>query len=214
MTSIPWTPDDDDARRLLNDRIDSYEVDPAAMSWWERVLQWLNDALLLNVDASGAGSVIIQVFLVLAVVILVILLIRFFRPSVSSVTQAEAQLVDPSISAAQYLDQARQLLASQKLDQAYLQAYRAMVRSTAVRELVEVTPATTATVFGWSLGSVLPSHRIPIHEASEQFNEISYGGGVPTREATSAMINLAQTIAVAQPTATHPHDNPARLMPR
>ena len=86
MTSIPWTPDDDDARRLLNDRIDSYEVDPAAMSWWERVLQWLNDALLLNVDASGAGSVIIQVFLVLAVVILVILLIRFFRPSVSSVT--------------------------------------------------------------------------------------------------------------------------------
>lgn len=214
MTSIPWTPDDDDARRLLNDRIDSYDVDPAAMSWWERVLQWLSDAMQLNVDASGAGSVIIQVFLVLAVVILVILLIRFFRPSVSGATQAEAQLVDPSVSATQYLDQARQLLANEQLDQAYLQAYRSMVRSAAERELIEVTPATTATVFGWSLGSVLSSYRIPIHEASEQFNEISYGSAIPTREATSTMITLAQTVAAAQPSATHPHDNPVRLMPR
>lgn len=214
MTSIPWTPDDDDARRLLNDRIDSYDVDPAAMSWWERVLQWLNDAMQLNVDASGAGSVIIQVFLVFAVVVLVILLIRFFRPSVSGTTQTETQLVDHNISATQYLDKARQLLASEQLDQAYLQAYRSMVRSAAERELVEVTPATTATVFGWSLGSVLPSYRIPITEASEQFNEISYGSAIPTRDATISMINLAETIAVAQPTATHPHDNPIRLMPR
>ena len=214
MTSIPWTPDDDDARRLLDERIDSYDVDPAAMSWWERVLQWLNDALQLNVDPSGAGSIIIQVFLVLAVVILVILLIRFFRPSVSAENHVDTQLVDHNISATQYLDQARQLLASEQLDQAYLQAYRSMVRSAAERELVEVTPATTATVFGWSLGSVLPSYRIPINEASEQFNEISYGSAIPTREATASVITLAETISVAQPSVTHPHDNPIRLMPR
>ena len=214
MTSIPWTPNDDDARRLLDERIESYDVDPAAMGWWERVLQWLNEALELNVDPSGAGSMLIQVILVIAVVILVVLLIRFFRPPAAAPKHTDSRLVDPSVSAAQYLDQARALLATEQLDQAYLQAYRAMVRVAAERDLTEVTPATTATVFGWSLGSVLPSYRIPINEASEKFNEISYGSALPTRDATVAMLKLAETITTAHPSATLPQDNPIRLMPR
>ena len=214
MTSIPWTPDDDDARRLLDERIDSYDVDPTGMSWWERVLQWLNDALKLNVDASGTGNLVTLGFLVLAVVVLAFLLFRFFRPSVSPSQDADELLVDPSISAAQYLDQARQLLAAKQLDQAYLQAYRAMVRAASERELTEVTPATTATVFGWSLGGVLPAYRTAIHEASEKFNEISYGSAHPSQQATESIVHLAATVAVATPTTPHPHQNPARLMPR
>ena len=77
MMSIPWTPDDDHARRLLDERIESYDVEPAARSWWEHILAWLNDALRLNVDPSGAGSIVIQVILVLAVAVLIFLLIRF-----------------------------------------------------------------------------------------------------------------------------------------
>ena len=214
MTSIPWTPDDDDARRLLDERIDSYDVDPAAMSWWERVLQWLNDALELNVDAAGTGNLVILRFLLVAVAVLALLLIRYFRPSVSATHNADGQLVDPSISAAQYLAQARQLLATEQLDQAYLQAYRSMVRAASERQLTEVTPATTATVFGWSLGTVLHTHRTAIHEASDHFNEISYGSARPARQTTEAMIDLAATVAVATPSTPHPHQNPARLMPR
>lgn len=215
MTSIPWTPDDEEARRLLDERIDSYDVDPAAMTWWERLLAWLNDALSLNVDASGAGSILIQIFLIIAVAILIFFLIKFFRPSNSPASQnANANLVDHNISAAQYLDQARQFLADDHLAQAYLNAYRSMVRAASERELTEVTPATTATTFGWSLGSVLPAYRIALNEASDQFNSISYGGAVPSREATDAVVQLATAVTTAQPSAAHPHRDPARLMPR
>ncbi len=215
MTSIPWTPDDDDARRLLKDRIESYDVDPAAMSWWERALAWLNDALSLNVDASSTGSIVIQGFLVIAVALLIFFLVRFFRPNATPKTHpADAHLVDPSIAAARYLEQARQLLATGQLDQAYVQAYRAMVQTAVERQLTEVTPSTTATVFGWALGSVLPSYRTAIRVASEQFNNISYGDAVPSSEATESMVHLATTVGTAHPTAAESHSNPARLMPR
>lgn len=213
MMSIPWTPDDDHARRLLDERIESYDVEPAARSWWEHILAWLNDALRLNVDPSGAGSIVIQVILVLAVAVLIFLLIRFFRPSVSPATnQAQHQLVDPSVSAAQYLEQAHQLLAHGHRSQAFLHAYRSMVRTGAERDLTEVTPSTTATVFGWALGSVLPAHREAISQASDDFNRISYGGAVPSREATEAVLQLAKTVMTAPPTVTD--QNPIRLMPR
>lgn len=215
MTSIPWTPNDDEARRLLDERIESYDVEPAAMSWWERVVEWLNDALQLNVDPSGAGSILIQIFLVVALAILVFLLIRFFRPSVSpAAAEAQANLVDPSISAVQYLDRAREHYAAKQFDQAYLQAYRSMVRTASERELTEVTPATTATVFGWTLASILPAYRTAIHEASDQFNEISYGDAIPSRDTTESMLQLAATVTVAQPSNPNPHTNPVRMMPR
>lgn len=215
MTSIPWTPEDEEARRLLDERIESYDVDPAAMSWWERILQWLNDSLALNVDPSGAGSVIIQVFLIIAVVILVLFLIRFFRPSVSPATQGTtSNLADPNISAAQYLDRAKQCLTDDQLELAYLHAYRGMVRAASERELTEVTPSTTATVFGWSLGSVLPAYRVAISQATDEFNRISYGGAVPSREATESMLQLAVHVVTAQRSAAQPHQDPVRLMPR
>src|SRR5690625_5359341 len=78
----PWTPDDDEARRLLDERIDSYDVDDA-ISIWDRFLRWLDDALGVNVDASGTGGVVIQILLVLAVGVVIFVLIRYFRPTVS-----------------------------------------------------------------------------------------------------------------------------------
>src|SRR5699024_11801832 len=60
MSSTPWTPDDDEARKLLTERVDSYEVD-GSLSLWERFLRWLNEALSLNVDSSGPGGIIIVI---------------------------------------------------------------------------------------------------------------------------------------------------------
>ena len=215
MTTTPWTPEDSEARRLLDERIDSYDVDPAAMTLWERIIAWLNDALALNVDATGTGSVVIQVLLVAAVAILLFLLVRFFRPSVSPNAQDAAnQLVDHSIPAEQYLLNAQRHLAASQLDQAYLEAYRFMVRTASQRELVDVMPATTATTFGWSLGAMLPTYRTAISDASAEFNRIIYGGTVPTREATETMIQLAQTLATAQPQVAALDNDPARLIPR
>ena len=93
-----------------------------------------------------------------------------------------------------------------------MHAYRSMVRTGAERDLTEVTPSTTATVFGWALGSVLPAHREAISQASDDFNRISYGGAVPSREATEAVLQLAKTVRTAPPTVTD--QNPIRLMPR
>lgn len=215
MTTSPWTPDDEEARQLLDDRIESYDVEPTEMTLWERLLEWLGNALSVNVDASGTGGVIIQVLLIVAVGVLLFLLVRYFRPSVSpSAQDAANHLVDPAIPAEQYLHNAQRHLAANQLDQAYLDAYRFMVRSAAERELVEVTPATTATTFGWSLGAVLPGHRSAIADASTEFNKIIYGGTVPTRPATEAMLQLAQSVATAQPQAVDPRHDPARLMPR
>lgn len=215
MTTTPWTPEDDDARRLLDDRIDSYDVDPENMSLWERIVTWLDDLLAFNVDASGAGGILLKVLLVAAVAVLLFLLFRYFRPSVSPAAQdSEDNLVDPDVSAEQYLASAQHYLADEELDQAYLHAFRAMVRSADERGLVEVTPATTATVFGWSLGAVLPAFQHSISEAATEFNSISYGGTVPSREATTHMVQLAQAVPTAQPGNAPPHTDPARLIPR
>lgn len=215
MTSIPWTPEDSEARRLLDERIDSYDVDPTSMTLWERIINWLNDALALNVDATGTGSVVIQVLLVAAVAVLLFLLVRYFRPSVSPNAQdATNQLVDHSVTAEQYLLNAQRHLAASQFDQAYLEAYRFMVRTASQRDLVEVIPATTATTFGWSLGAVLPTYRTAIADASAEFNSIIYGGTVPTLQATEAMIQLAQTLATAPPQAASLPDDPSRLIPR
>lgn len=214
MSSIPWTPDNDDARRLLNDRIDSYDVDDS-IGLWERLIRWLNEALTLDVDPSGAGSFVIQALLIAAVVVLVFLLVRYFRPSASPNAPTEdPRLVDPAIAAEEYFDNARHYLASGELDQAYIHAYRFMVRHAQQRQLVEVTPSTTATMFGWSLGAVLPGHRDAINHASTEFNRIVYGGVTPSREAVTTMMQLAQAIQTAQPQTSSPHNDPARLIPR
>src|SRR5690625_5363560 len=78
--TIPWTPDDDEARRELNERIDSFDVEPAGMTLWERLINWLNEALTLNIDPAGTGLMLIQFVLIVAVGVLVLLLVRFFRP--------------------------------------------------------------------------------------------------------------------------------------
>src|SRR5699024_12299416 len=69
MRSTRWTPNDDEARRLLTERIDSYDND-GSLSLWERFIRWINEALTLNVDSSGAGSVVIVVLLAAAVAVL------------------------------------------------------------------------------------------------------------------------------------------------
>src|SRR5690625_1009869 len=102
MTTTPWTPEDNDARRLLDDRIDSYDVDPENMSLWERIVTWLDDLLAFNVDASGAGGILLKVLLVAAVAVLLFLLFRYFGPSVSPAAQGSvAPLLAPRCSAGQ-----------------------------------------------------------------------------------------------------------------
>lgn len=214
MSTIPWTPDDEEARRLLTERIDSYDVDDS-IGLWERFLRWLNDALTLDIETSGAGSFVIQALLIVAVVVLVVLLLRYFRPSARPDVDADDRhLVDPAIAAEQYFDNAQHYLASGELDQAYLHAYRFMVRQAQQRQLVEVTPATTATLFGWSLGAVFPNHREAINQASIEFNRVVYGGTMPSHEAVTGLLDLAQTVQTTQPQASNPHQDPARLIPR
>lgn len=214
--NAPWTPDDDEARRLLNERIESFDVDPDTTTLWERFIRWLNDALALDVDPTGAGGVILQILLVAAVGVLIFLLIRYFRPSVSpEATTDEAQLVDLAVPAEQYFNTAQQYLASGHYDQAYIHAYRSMVRTAQQRRLVEVTPATTATTFGWSLAAVLPDYHQNINDASTEFNQIVYGGSQPTHASAQTMVQLAQAVEAAQPRPpAHPHHDPTRMIPR
>jgi len=210
----PWTPKDDEARRLLDERIDSYDVGDA-VSIWDRFLRWLDDALAINVESSGAGSVIMQILLVLAVGVVIFVLIRYFRPSMSpDAVDDSDNLVDLTVSAEQYFTEAQRYLESDQLDQAYIHAYRFMVRLAQQRQLVEVTPSTTATSFGWSLGAVLPGHRDDIYAASSQFNQIVYGGSTPSRDAVIAMFHLAQSTQSTQPHIPDPQMDPARLIPR
>ncbi|NLZ97407.1 MAG: DUF4129 domain-containing protein [Micrococcus sp.] len=213
MRSTGWTPNDDEARRLLTERIDSYDID-GSLSLWERFIRWINEALTLNVDSSGAGSVVIVVLLAAAVAVLLFLLIRYFRPSVSPAAIEESQLVDSSIAAEEYFDSAKRYLASGELDQAYIHAYRSIVRNAQQRQLVEVTPSTTATTFGWTMGAVLPHHRDAIDEASSGFNRVVYGSMTPTRDAVATVMQLAHSLQTAQPQAYNPHNDPARLIPR
>lgn len=213
MSSTPWTPDDDEARKLLTERVDSYEVD-GSLSLWERFLRWLNEALSLNVDSSGAGGIIIVILLIVAVAILLFLLIRYFRPSVSPTAAREPDLVDSSITAEQYLASAQRYLASGDLGQAYVHAYRSIVRDAQQRQLVEVTPSTTATTFGWTMGAILPNHRHAIDQAASTFNQVVYGSMTPTPDAVDTVMQLAQSLQTAQPQAYNPHNDPARLIPR
>ena len=213
--TIPWTPDDDEARQLLDERIETYDLDPAGMTLWERIIGWLNDALAINIDPTGTGSVIVQVLLIIAVGVLAFVLFRYFRPSASPAgNRQEAQLADPSVPAEEYLRAAHRLFSAKQFDQAYLHAYRFIVRSASDRELVEVTPATTATTFGWSLGAVLPAYREALTEASTEFNRISYGGSIPTRDVTETVLQLATSIATAHPHPGNTVNDPSRLMPR
>lgn len=214
MSSIPWTPDNEDARRLLNERIDTYDVDES-LGLWDRFVRWLYDALSINADPTGPGSFVILALLIAAVAILVLLLVRFFRPPANPDANAEnTDLVDPSVAAEEYLNSAQRYFAEGQFGQAYIHAYRFMVRHAQQRQLVEVTPSTTATTFGWSLGAVLAPHREAINHASLVFNQIVYGGSDPSEEAVATMLQLAQTIETAQPQAAHPDHDPARLIPR
>lgn len=212
--STSWRPSDEEARQLLTERIDSYDVDDS-LSIWERLFRWLNDALALNVDAAGTGNVVVTVLLIAAVAVLVFLLFRYFRPSaVPDADTAESQLVDPAIAAEQYFTDAQRYLASGDLDQAYIHAYRSIVRRAQQRGLVEIAPSTTATVFGWSLGAVLPRHKDAIQQASTGFNQVVYGDTTPEQAAVSEVMQLAQYLQTAQPQAYDPHNDPARLIPR
>ncbi|GAA2026653.1 hypothetical protein GCM10009720_02970 [Yaniella flava] len=215
MTATPWTPNDDEARHLLDERIETYDLTPDPSGLWQAFIRWLNELLSLDVDPSGPGTIVLQVLLIVAVGVLIFLFIKFFRPSVSpDASTDESQLIDPAIPAEQYFANAERYLASGELHQAFIHAYRAMVRHAQQRQLVEVTPSTTATTFGWALSAVLASHRDAINHASSEFNRVIYGGTTPNRQDVESMMQLARSVQTARPQAAHPHDDPARLIPR
>lgn len=216
-TAVPLTPDDDYARRTLDEHIEAYDVEPAASTWWERLLAWLNEALQLNVDPAAAGNVATYGLLAVAIGVVVVLLVKYFRVPAPSgdATESAGTLADPAITAQEYLVQAQHQLAAGQWGQASLAAFRCLVRTAAERNLVDITPATTATVFGWHLGIRFPDLQHTITDAATEFNTLSYGAGTPTKHRAETMVKLAQDLGTAQPQPLNPqHQSPARMMPR
>ncbi|MCU0282437.1 MAG: DUF4129 domain-containing protein [Candidatus Nanopelagicales bacterium] len=135
---------------------------------------------------------------ILGLVTLVVLAVLFLRWRLGPVRGAAGVTfaVDPSITAAEYRQQAAGHAAAGAWDAALRARMRALVRGAQERGLVDAQPGWTADEVARALGGHAPQDRALLDRAATAFDEVAYGGRPATGAAYRAVAAADDRIAL------------------
>lgn len=168
----------------------------------QRVWAWLGqwwDQLRGAALAASPLSAAVVLALVLAVAVLAVLAgSRVRRDPVRGVGRP-ADLLDPATTARRHRADAEAALEAGRLDEALVEAFRALATEAVERGLVEDRPGLTARELAGELVGVLPGRRADLAAALDRFEAVLYAAGDPvarerTRSDVSVVLALHDTV--------------------
>lgn len=200
--SIPVDPDADTARQWLVDEL-THPVYHDGPSLLERFIAWLLGLLdgVSVVGLSGPWSAVVVVTAVLAVAGVALFVAGPVRAT-RSARSAPAVLGDDSRGADELVAQAAVAAARGDLGQATLDTFRALVRRSQERALLDERPGRTAHEAAVELAPRFPEHAGDLAGAAWVFDSLYYGKSTADPRSYETMAQLERTIAAARPVAS------------
>jgi hypothetical protein len=205
---VPVDPDDEEARRLLEEELNRADAPPEEPpSWIEDFLDWLRELLgnnqpagepTVGFDAGPTVGIIIAVVLVVA--LLVVAFVIFGVPRLRRRSKVTGDLFgeDDDRSSAQIRSAADQAAAAGDFTSAVVEVFRSLARDLAERGVVLAFPGTTAQEFGRRAAGVFPDARERLLDAAEVFDGVRYLGRAGTEEQWRRMSELAAELRAAR----------------
>lgn len=204
---VPVDPDDEEARRLLEDELNRADAPPEEPpSWLEDFLDWLRQLLgggqpagepPAGVDAGPTVGIIVAAVLVVA--LLVVAFAIFGVPRLRRRSRVTGDLFgeDDDRSSAQIRSAADRAAADGDFTSAVVEVFRSLARDLAERGAVLAFPGTTAQEFGRRAGAVFPAAGGRLLDAAEVFDGVRYLDRVGTEEQWRRMSELAAELRAA-----------------
>lgn len=194
LVAAPLTPAPDEARRLLQRELSRGEYVAAQPTWLDRVADafwdWLNG--IRFGDVEGAPAVALVVVLIAVVVVAVVVLSVYGVPRLNRRSaRVEALFGEADDRDADAMRAAaREAAARGDLDLAVAESFRALARSLVERDVLSVTPGTTARTVGASAGRLFPARAEALAAAATSFDEVRYLDRAGTEAAWRAISDL------------------------
>lgn len=196
-------PDRDEARRLLQEELDSgtYQLQESLVS---RLWRWFTD-LLPDLGALGPMPPWVTWAVLAAVVAAALAVVAFATRD----RWRTARLTDPGApgavlegrrrTAAAHRAAARDALSAGDAGTALLEAYRAVASGSIERALLEDRPGSTAHEVALALAPVFPSESSALAAAADEFDAIRYGGRTAPESRARAVLELDDRLRRTSP---------------
>jgi len=183
---VPVDPDAETAREWAREELGKREYTPGTgRNWIETIFEWVNN--LLESFGKGIGGawggwgVVAAIAIAAAVIALVVWLIVGPLRRSRRRGQAEEELGDLTLTAADLLAAANASAKAGDWNSAVIEAYRALIRLLAEREVIDAKPGMTAFEAALLASEALPSIADDIHADADVFDAVRYGHLEATR---------------------------------
>jgi len=183
---VPVDPDADTARQWARDELAKPEyTQGSGTNWIQRFFDWFTN-LIANLANNATGGwngwgLLAVVVAVAAVVALITWLIVGPMRRSRRRGEAEEELGDPTLSAADLLAAASKAAAAEDWDTAVIEAYRALIRSLDERDAIDARPGMTAFEAALTAGAAIPAIASAVGEDADVFDAVRYGHLAATR---------------------------------
>jgi len=183
---IPVDPDADTAREWARDELAKPEYSQGGgTNWIQRFFDWFNN-LISNLTGRATGGfdgwgLLAVIVAVAAVVGLITWLIVGPMRRSRRRGEAEEELGDLTLSAAELLAAAKKAAAAEDWQMAVIEAYRALIRSLDEREVIDARPGMTAFEAAITAGAAIPAIASAVGEDADVFDAVRYGHLEATR---------------------------------
>ncbi|WP_333811696.1 DUF4129 domain-containing protein [Timonella senegalensis] len=194
LDAPPLTPDADAARTWLESELRN-PIYNNRESWfsriWRRITEWLD---------SLSGADFNPWFLVLVVVGLIVvgvigyLVMGPVRRSVRAKKSGDVSLLDPTLTALDYLALARSHAGRGDYAAACVDGFRGVIRSAEENVVISLSPGRTASEAAKEIASARPTLSNETSWAANLFDGIEYGSGTASAEDCARMIALVDKV--------------------
>lgn len=206
---IPVDPDDEEARRWLEDELgrdDATYTEPETPQWLQDFLDWLRDLLgsadveapTPGADTGGTVGIIIAVVLVVAALVVAFAIFGLPRLRRRSKVTGDLFGEDDDRSSAQIRSAAQLAADAGDFTSAVVEVFRSLARDLAERGIVIAFPGTTAREFGRRASDVFPADAERLDDAAKVFDGVRYLGRTGTEDEWRRMSALAAELRAAK----------------
>lgn len=183
---VPVDPNADTAREWARDELAKPEYSQGGgTNWIQRFFDWFTNliaSLANNATGGWNGWGLLAVVVAVAAVVALItwLIVGPLRRSRRR-GEADEELGDPALTAADLLAAATKAAAAEDWDTAVIEAYRALIRSLDEREVIDARPGMTAFEAALTAGAAIPTIASAVGEDADVFDAVRYGHLAATR---------------------------------
>lgn len=200
--TVPVQPDDDEARRLLQEELAKsiyQEAEPSLLERaWAAFLNWLGELLgqIRSVDA-GLGTVLLAVGAVVVIGVAILLI----KPRLNAKRRPEPTVFQASArrSAQTHRTAAETAAHRDEWDEALTERFRAITRSAEERVIIDEQAGRTAVEVARQLQDLFMAQSGDLDWLALRFNEVHYGARPATQADYQRTVELDHTLLRSQP---------------